>query len=108
MIGRIQINNKNVKKSSIFCQGTKAITAIVESGRPVVRQSASVFTDRLRKTLRPTFQLSNFGGLGLWLRVGVLGSVNPNRYPYPNPNNNTNANPTLTLIVTLTPNLPWL
>ena len=40
MIGRIQIKNKNVEKSSIFCQGTKEITAIVDSGRPVVRQSA--------------------------------------------------------------------
>ena len=40
MIGRIQIKNKNVEKSSIFCQGTKEITAIVESGRSVVRQSA--------------------------------------------------------------------
>ena len=40
--------------------------------------------------------------------VGVLGSVDPNRYPYINPNNNPNANPTLTLIVTLTPNLPWI
>ena len=44
----------------------------------------------------------------LWLRVGVLGGVDPNRYAYPNPNNNPNANPSLTIIVTLTPNLPWL
>ena len=43
-----------------------------------------------------------FGGLGLGLRVGVLGSVDPNCYPHPNPNNN--PNPTLTL--NLTPNLP--
>ena len=54
------------------------------------------------------FSTVKFGGLGLWLTVGVLGSVNPNRYTYPNPNNNPNANPTLTLIVTLTPNLPLL
>ena len=40
MIGRIQIKNINVEKSSIFCQGTKEMSAIVESGRPVVRQSA--------------------------------------------------------------------
>ena len=40
MIGRIKIKNKNVEKSSIFCQGTKEITAIVESGRPVVRLAA--------------------------------------------------------------------
>ena len=52
----------------------------------------------------PDFSTIQFGGLDLWLRVGILGSVDPNRYPYPNPNNNPNANPTLTLIVTLT----WL
>ena len=44
------------------------------------------------------FSAIQFGGLGLWLRVGVLGIVNPNRYPYPNRNNNPNAIPTLTLI----------
>ena len=43
-----------------------------------------------------------FGGLGLGLSVGVLGSVHHNFYPHPNPNNNPNTNTTLTL--TLTPN----
>ena len=38
MIGRIQI--KMWKNRLFFGQGTKEITAIVESGRPVVRQSA--------------------------------------------------------------------
>ena len=39
-------------------------------------------------------KLSNLGavdgGLGLWLSlgVGILGSVDPNRYPYPNHNPN--------------------
>ena len=41
---------------------------------PTDTRSARVFTDRLRKTLRPTFQLSNLGavdgGLGLWLSLG--------------------------------------
>ena len=54
------------------------------------------------------FSTIKFGGLGLCLRVGVLGNVDPHRYPYPNPINNPNSNPTLTLIVTLTPNSPWL
>ena len=48
-----------------------------------------------------------FGRLGLWLRFGILGSVDPILYPYPNPNTNS----TLTLLVNLTPNIvniPWL
>ena len=50
----------------------------------------------------PDFSNIEFGGLGLLLTVGVLGSIDPHHYPYPN--NNPNSNPTLTLIVTLTPN----
>ncbi len=66
-----------------------------------------VFTDRL---LYGKLCARLFNYLIWWVRVmvdgGVLGIVDPNRYPYPNPN----ANPTLTLLVTLTltPNLPWL
>ena len=57
---------------------------------------ASFITARANvKTLRPTFQLSNLGavdgGLGLWLSLGIFGSVDPiNRYPYPNPNHSPN------------------
>ena len=40
---------------------------------------ACVFTDRPQKILRPTIQLFNLIGLGLWLRVGILGSADPNR-----------------------------
>ena len=44
------------------------------------------------------FSIIKLCGLGLWLRVRVVGSVDPNLYPYPNPHNNHNTNPTLTLI----------
>ena len=45
------------------------------------------------------FSITICCGLGLCLRVMVVGSVDPNLYPYPtNPNNNPNTNLTLTLI----------
>ena len=70
--------------------------AIIQSESTALdTRSARVFTDHLRKTLRPTFQRSNLGAVGCgWaLRVGILGSVDPNRYPYPNPNHNPNSKP---------------
>ena len=67
-------------------------------------REGGVFTDRLWKTVRPIFQLSNtFGGLGLWLRVRVLGSVDFNLTL--TVIRQCNTNPTLTLIVALNPNL---
>ena len=72
----------------------------------VVAQPRDITFPRSKRHIRPLRTIL-FAGLGLGLRVGVLGSVDPNCYPHPNTNNNPNPNPTLTLIyLSLTPNLP--